>query len=68
MLLRASSLRTIAILRETLESFECRPGYDPTDPVFINLRCRILCWITELYVLAARDKREDSRSSLSTAA
>ena len=65
MLLRASSLRTIAILRETLES---RPGYDPTDPVFINLRCRILCWITELYVLAARDKREDSRSSLSTAA
>jgi hypothetical protein len=53
-MVRTSSLRTITILRETLKSFERRPSYDPIDPVFIHLECRILCWITELYVLAAR--------------
>jgi hypothetical protein len=63
-MVRASSLRTITILRETLKSFERRPSYDPNDPVFIHLKCRILCWITELYTVAV--KNEDHQRHQST--
>lgn len=67
-MLRASSLRTITILRETLESLERRPTYDPNDPVFINLKYRMLRWIIELYVLAVRAKGHGFESSFPDAA
>jgi len=53
-MVRASSLRTISVLYETLKSLERRSNHDPNDPVFIHLKCRILCWICELYVIAAQ--------------
>ena len=59
-MVRTSSLRTITILRETLESLERRPSYDPNAPVFIHLKCRILYWITELYLIAVQTSSERS--------
>lgn len=57
---RAPSLKTIFILRETLEQLERRILHDPNDRAFINLRWRILRWITELYVVS------QSESSIAT--
>lgn len=49
---RASSLKTIFVLRETLEQLERRILHDPNDRAFINLKFRILRWITELCVIS----------------
>ena len=47
-MVRASSSKTISILRATLRSVEGKAVSNPHDPALIKLKRRVLSWIAEL--------------------